>query len=192
MRRMFKVVEVLALMVALSACVTVNIYFPAAQVERTAEQIVDDVYGKGKGDQSLFEDSGFVKRLADLIGPETAHAQEATSVSNSATRGLKEQIAGRHKDLLPFYGAGNVGITRDGYLEVLETKGLSLQEVAALRRLVQADNSDRQRLYAEVARALNIDPGQVKKVEEIFAGQWQEKAASGWMVQRADGKWATK
>jgi uncharacterized protein len=192
MRRMFKVVEMLALMVALSACVTVNIYFPAAQVERTAEQIVDDVYGKGKGDQSLLEESGIVRRLAVLLGPETAHAQEATTVSNSAIRGLKEQIAGRHKDLLPFYGAGNVGITRDGYLEVLETKGLSLQEVAALRRLVQADNSDRQRLYAEVARALNIDPGQVKKVEEIFAGQWQEKAASGWMVQRADGKWAKK
>jgi uncharacterized protein len=192
MRRTIKTVQTLALLLALSACVTVNIYFPAAQVERTAEQIVDDVYGKSAGEQSFLERTGALHLLAGLLAPSTAHAQEATTVSNSAIRGLKEQISGRHQELLPFYGSGNVGITREGYLEVLETKGLSLQQVAALKRLVQADNNDRQKLYAEVAKALNLDPGQVKKVEEIFARQWQDKAGSGWPIQNADGKWTGK
>jgi uncharacterized protein len=192
MRPKIRTVQTLALLFALSACVTVNIYFPAAQVERTAEQFVDDVYGKGAKEQSFLERTGLLQRMAELIGPDTAHAEEATSVSNSAIRGLKEQIGNRHRELLPYYEAGNVGITREGFLDVLETKGLSLQQVAALKRLVQADNSDRQRLYAEVAKALNLDPGQVKQVEEIFAKQWQDKAGSGWPVQKADGKWGKK
>ncbi len=42
-----KTAQVLSLMtfLAVAACVTVNIYFPAAQVEKAAENIVDDVYG---------------------------------------------------------------------------------------------------------------------------------------------------
>ena len=31
-------------MAALSACVTINIYFPAAAAERVADRIVDEVY----------------------------------------------------------------------------------------------------------------------------------------------------
>ena len=192
MRRVIGAVKMFGLLFLLSACVTVNIYFPAAQVERTAEQIVDDIYGTGAKEQSLLEGRGLVQRLAGLVGPSAAHAEEATTVSNSTIRGLKEQIGQRHQELLPYYGSESVGITTDGYLEVRETKGLTLQQVAALKRLVQADNSDRQKLYAEVARALNLDPGQVKKVEEIFARQWQDKAASGWLVQKADGKWVKK
>ena len=39
--RLFSVLAVLAI---LAGCITVNIYFPAAKVEKTAEKIVDDVY----------------------------------------------------------------------------------------------------------------------------------------------------
>jgi hypothetical protein len=38
----------LALLVLIAGCVTVNVYFPAAQVERTAEKIVDEVYQEKK------------------------------------------------------------------------------------------------------------------------------------------------
>ncbi|MDH3384147.1 MAG: hypothetical protein OEM42_08820, partial [Deltaproteobacteria bacterium] len=41
----FSVLTVLALLVG---CVTVNVYFPAAQVEKTAEKIVDEVYQEKK------------------------------------------------------------------------------------------------------------------------------------------------
>ncbi|MCB5184713.1 hypothetical protein LG201_05805 [Methylobacillus gramineus] len=34
----------LALMLALSACVTINIYFPAAAAEKAADRIIDDVW----------------------------------------------------------------------------------------------------------------------------------------------------
>ncbi|MFP4071861.1 MAG: DUF1318 domain-containing protein [Desulfovibrionales bacterium] len=187
MKQLIRTVQVLAVMVMATACVTVNIYFPAAKVERTADQIVDDVYGQ---DNSGAKDqSSLLMRMAQWLGPRSVYAQDATSVSNSAIRGLKAQIADRHQQLVPFYNKGNVGIDRKGYLQVLNTDGLSLQEVATVKRLVQADNSNRQKLYREVASALNIDPGQIAKVEEIFAEKWREKAGSGWMVQSDDGKW---
>jgi len=41
---MKKCIGLLVLVSALTACVTINIYFPAAAAERVADQIIDDVW----------------------------------------------------------------------------------------------------------------------------------------------------
>lgn len=194
--------SVLAVLALVAGCVTVNVYFPAAQVEKTAEKIVDDVYREKKEPpnrepaekpRSWNEGDTFrgIVRLA-RFGPAPAFAEEATTVSNAAIRGLKEQIARRHRELLPYYQQGQAGITRDGFLEVRGTSGLGLPQVAALKRLVDADNAARRQLYEEVARALNLKPEQVPQVRKIFAKQWREKAQAGWAVQSDDGQWGRK
>jgi uncharacterized protein YdbL (DUF1318 family) len=194
--------SVLAALAIIAGCVTVNIYFPAAQVEKTAEKIVDEVYQEktepprqepAKKPQSLNERGIFhsIARLA-LFGPAQAFAEEATTVSNAAIRGLKDQIAQRHQELLPYYRQGQVGIDRDGFLEVRETGGLGLPQVASLKRLVNADNAARRQLYEEVGKALNLKPDQVPQVRQIFAKQWRDKAEAGWAVQADDGKWGRK
>ena len=199
LRLSFSVLAVLAL---IAGCVTVNVYFPAAQVEKTAEKIVDEVYQEKKEPptqepadkpRSLNEGETIrgIVRLA-RFGPAPAFAEEATTVSNAAIRGLKEQIGQRHKELLPFYQQGQVGITRDGFLEVRGTSGLGLPQVASLKRLVEADNAARRQLYEEVANALNLKPDQVSQVRKIFAKQWREKAQAGWVVQADDGQWGRK
>ena len=198
-RNFFSVLAVLALVVG---CVTVNVYFPAAQVEKTAEKIVDEVYQEKKeppkqepaekprswNDGDVFR--GIV-RLARL-GPAPAFAEEATTVSNAAIRGLKEQIGQRHRELVPFYRQGQVGITRDGFLEVRGTSGLALPQVASMKRLVDADNAARRQLYEEVAKALTLKPDQVSQVQKIFAKQWRDKAQAGWAVQADNGQWGRK
>src|SRR5512132_704418 len=195
----FSILVVLAL---IAGCVTVNVYFPAAQVEKTAEKIVDEVYREkmetpkqepAEKPRSLNEGGVFrgIARLA-RFGPAPAFAEEATSVSNAAIRGLKEQIGQRHRELLPFYEQGQVGITRDGFLEVRGTGGLALPQVAALKRLVEADNAARRQLYDEVAKALNLKPEQVSQIRKIFAKQWRDKAQTGWEVQADDGTWGRK
>ena len=194
--------SVLALLVLIAGCVTVNVYFPAAQVERTAEKIVDEVYrekqappaqGPAEKPQSR-NDRGIFRSIARLarVGASPANAEEATTVSNAAIRGLKDQIGQRHGQLLPFYQQGQVGITRDGFLEVRDTGGLPLPQTAALKRLVDADNAARRQLYEEVARALNLAPDQVPQVRRIFAKQWRDKAQAGWAVQGDDGQWGRK
>jgi hypothetical protein len=39
-----KSISLLALIAGLSACVTINIYFPAAAAEKAADKIIDDVW----------------------------------------------------------------------------------------------------------------------------------------------------
>jgi uncharacterized protein YdbL (DUF1318 family) len=193
---------VLAVLALIAGCVTVNVYFPAAQVEKTAEKIVDEVY-QDKTEPPKQEptekprslnDGGPIRGMVRLVrlGPAPAFAEEATTVSNAAIRGLKERIGQRHRELLPFYTEGRVGITRDGFLEVRGTSGLGLSQVAALKRLVDADNGDRRQLYEEVAKALNLKPDQVSQVRKIFAKQWRDKAQAGWAVQSDDGQWGRK
>lgn len=188
-----------AVLAIAAACVTVNIYFPAARVEMTAKEIVGEVYREKEPPPEpreeprsrLREGIPAIVRFARL-GPAPAHAEEATTVSNASIRALKDQIARRHRDLLPYYQGGQAGINREGYLEVRSTEGLALPQVAALKRLVDADNTARRELYEEVARALNLTPEQVPRVREIFAKEWREKAQGGWWVQADDGQWARK
>jgi uncharacterized protein YdbL (DUF1318 family) len=183
----------LCFFVSIAACVTVNIYFPAAEVEKAAEKIVDEVYGQDKKaplDNSS-EQSAWHKFLAHL-GPQQAWAQDATSISNAAIRGLKQTLAKHHQQLKPFYDQGTLGITRDGYLQIRNISNLSLGKVAMLRKLVQQDNQARKNLYQEVTSALNLDPSQIDRVEKIFARQWKDKASSGWWVQKDDQSWTRK
>ena len=62
----------------------------------------------------------------------------------------------------------------DGYVSIGNTKGLGLKEKRDLNSLVDAENSDRKKLYAEVAKALNIDSSQIPKIAGIFATEWQK------------------
>ena len=195
----FSVMAVLAL---IAGCITVNIYFPAAQVEKTAEKIVEEVYQEKKEPPKQeptekprsSNGRGMFCSIARLarFGPAPAFAEEATTVSNAAIRGLKDQIAQRHQELLPYYQQGQVGINKDGFLEVRGTGGLALPQVASLKRLVDADNAARRQLYDEVAKALKLKPDQVPQIRQIFAKQWRDQAQRGWAVQGDDGQWGRK
>lgn len=180
-----------------SACVTVNIYFPAAAVERAADRIVKETWGEpaapAKKDQPQSRIlSPEALNLAYFWAAE-AHAQEADiNISNPAIRALKDSIRNRSEGIKPFMDRGNVGITRDGLLTVRSTEGLNLKERAEVRQLVDAENQDREALYLEIAKANNIARDSVPKIKTIFARSWIEQARSGWWIQDAQGNWRKK
>ena len=182
----------------LTACVTVNIYFPAAAVERAAEQIVKETWGsvpaepvKKEQPQSRISKPETAFALLSFVGE--AHAQEADiNVSNPAIRALKDSIKQRSESLKSYMDRGNVGITRDGLLTVRTTEGLSLKERAEVQQLVDAENRDREALYVEIAKANNIATESVPKIKAIFAKSWVEQARPGWYVQDAQGNWRKK
>ena len=60
-----------------------------------------------------------------------------------AIRALKESIRKRSGELKPFLGSGSVGIGHDGMLVALNLDGVPLRDQATLRRLVSAENRDR-------------------------------------------------
>lgn len=181
-----------------SACVTVNIYFPAAAVERAADQIVKETWGsaprepvkKEQPQSHIFERGAAFAKLGFVA---EAHAQEADiNVSNPAIRSLKDSIKNRSESLKPYMDRGNVGITRDGLLTLRSTEGLSLKERAEVQQLVDAENRDREALYAEIAKANNIARQAVPKIKAIFAKSWAEQAQPGWYIQDAQGNWMKK
>ena len=182
----------------ISACVTVNIYFPAAAVERAAEQIVKETWG-GPGEpakappkpQSYNPFSPMRTVSLNVIGE--AHAQEADiNVSNPAIRALKDSIKQRSNAIKPYMDRGNVGIGQDGLLVIRGTDGLNLKERAEVQQLVEAENRDREALYAEIAKANNIPKENIPKIKSIFAKTWIEQAQPGWWIQDSQGNWKKK
>ncbi|MBP1659349.1 MAG: putative rane protein [Candidatus Aminicenantes bacterium] len=176
------------------ACITVNIYFPEATVKQAAAEIVDEIR-KTEGEKKA---SDAVAGMPGLPGPSSfslvpaAYAQEATNVSTPAIRALKDSMKARFALLQPYFAAGNIGESNKGYLDVRDETGLNLQAKAALRNLVKDENGDRTKLYAEVAKALNIEASQIERIEKIFAAEWAKSAAAGWWVQNEDGTWVKK
>ncbi|MEN6561475.1 MAG: DUF1318 domain-containing protein [Acidobacteriota bacterium] len=176
------------------ACITVNIYFPEATVKQAAAEIVDEI-------RKTDAEKKAAEPVAELTGPRgsaafslvpAAYAQEATSVSTPAIRALKESMKNRFVSLQPYFAAGNIGESNKGLLDVRDEAGLNLQAKAALRNLVKDENGDRTKLYAEVAKALNIEAGQVERIQKIFAAEWAKSAASGWWIQQENGAWVKK
>ena len=187
----------------MTSCVTINIYFPAAAVEKAADRIVDEVWGDEStnpkkeeeqdkiGPQSRIKDSiWFVIRT---LGPREAFAQEADiNVTTPAIRALTDSIQARADSIKSFMDSGNVGISNDGLLVIRSAEGLNLKDKARLTRLIEAENNDRNALYAEITKANNFSPDKVSDVQKIFAGSWTKKARGGWWVQEADGTWHQK
>jgi hypothetical protein len=162
------------------ACVTINIYFPAEKVESVAGEIVEDIRGSqsqeekeskesDEKEKSFFDDRHFTVSLVAV-----AWAEDVTAVSNPTIRTLKQQMKERFKMLKPWFDQQVLKEGDDGYVVIAQTGGLGLKEKNEIRKLVDAENSDRKALYRAVAEALQIDPGQIDRIGRIFAEQWQK------------------
>jgi uncharacterized protein len=189
MRTIFKAATFLVVFV-LSSCVTVNVYFPAAEVQRAADKIVDDV--RTKGEKSVEPVPGpssgldFFKRFS--LGTSEVYAQVNIDVSSPAIRGIREAMKNRFSQLKPFYDSGAVGESNKGLVEARDA-GLSLQDKSRVNKLVDQENKDRTALYSEIATANKLGPESVLQIQKLFANSWRGKSHPGWWVQGDDGTW---
>ena len=188
----------------ISACVTINVYFPAAEVESAAKEFVGEVLkGDGgetpeKDDQSGLPDAHDVRLLAPHLNPLNwfigqAHAQGADiTLSSPAINALKEKMKTRFSNSLQAYLNQNVvGFTNDGLVEVVDASQLSLRDRQSIKAVVADENRDRTALYREVAIA-NDHPEWEEQIREAFVKQWIAQASAGWMYQNAAGQWVKK
>lgn len=193
MKRSLWFVLFLSLLLTL-ACVTVNVYFPAAEVQQAADKIVGEV--RGEQPQSMIAPSpqSMLKRELRnfLFPPQEAYAQADVNVTTPNIRALKASLKERFKELRPLFDRGVIGETNDGRVDIRSTEGLNLQEKAQVNRLVKAENSDREALYLEIAKANDMPPGDVPKIAELFANSWRKDAAKGWWIQKDNGDWVKK
>ncbi len=189
-------VLVLLLTMGLLSCVTINIYFPAEQVEKAAEDIVGEIRKQSQDQEKPpakpDKESSLPWIHRWIFSVRSAYAAQETVVSNAAIRQLKSRLARHDSQLSPYFQRGVLGEGADGYVVILNAGALSIKERAALRRLVNMVNADRRALYEEVARALNVNLNQVGRIAQVFAKEWQRTARQGWFIQTPDGNWRKK
>jgi len=179
----------------LAACVTVNVYFPASAAERAADIIVRDVYDAGEQDgkpTSLRVPSLGAASLAllDWLVPAAAAQQPDINIATPAISALRRAMEARHAQLRPYYDSGAIGMQADGLIVLRDPKPVPLDARNVVKKLVADENADRNRLYAEVAKA-NAHPEWEPDIRRIFAGAWVENAPAGWWFQGGSG-WSQK
>lgn len=191
----------LFLLLLVTACVTINVYFPAEAAVKAADRIILDVYGEAKEDkkapaqepQSIRPQPGMpaqigMQMLDWLIAP--AHAEADISVNTPAIRQLQASMEQRHRQLAAHYNSGAVGMTDDGRITLRDQKLVPLKERNAVKGLVAQENGDRDALYAEIARA-NGHPEWEAEIRQTFARRWVANARSGWYYMQG-GAWKQK
>ncbi|TAK61649.1 YdbL family protein [Methylobacter sp.] len=186
--------------ILLTACVTINIYFPAAAAEKAADEIIKDIQKntpqqtEPKPKASLPDWQVSVYQLIDnainvVVSP--AQAEEANLAIDSAEiRQLRATMEARFASLQPLYAAGYIGIQADGLLAVRDIGSVPLKDRNQVNKLVTAENADRQNLYQAIANA-NGHPEWTAQIKSTFAGRWVSNAQSGWWYQ-SSGSWKQK
>lgn len=198
------------LAVALTACVTINVYFPAAEAREAAKQFVEKVINEtdapaesakpGGGSASLHVpwDERVVAGLArvdvaSLMGIGTAYAQSQPDITikTPAIQAIQSRMEQRfNAQLRPAFDAGALGFTGDGMITVRDAAQLALKDRVTVNQAVAEDNRDRAAVYREIAVA-NGHPEWEPRIREVFAKQWIASARSGWWYQ-SGGSWKQK
>ncbi len=186
----------LGFMIVFAACVTVNIYFPAAAIQKAADEIVDDVRGireeKQPEGKKNDKQSSIIDSIRGFVGPREAQAQINVEVSTPAIRGLKQAMKDNFAQLKPFYDKGAIGENNTGFVEQRDAGSLNLKEKADLNRFLGQENNNRNALYGEIMKANKLGADSLPKIQKIFANSWREKSQPGWWIQNDGGGWEKK
>ncbi|MDH3598398.1 MAG: YdbL family protein [Candidatus Tectomicrobia bacterium] len=207
---------IIAMLTLTCARITVNVYFPAAELEDAAAKIeqeirtdtpnggAPDASSPGPSSDSTPKAPAGGKPQGSVlwplwrhvrlhIGPAIAEAQGINvNIQTPTIRGLIASRKQRYASLRPLLDQCILGETASGLVELTSQPGVSLKDKARAKQLRDQENRDRQSLYKEIAAANNLPAGRIGDVAAIFANVNQRDARSGWCVQEANGKWKKK
>ena len=188
---------------ALSACVTINVYFPAAEAKEAAKDFVEKVIGEDAipADTSPAKPPGggmaqLLRRIdpLSLVGIGAAYAQDQPDINmkTPAIQAIQSRMTSRFDATLrKGFDAGALGFGKDGMVVLREPAQLELKDRAGMQAAVADDNRDRKAVYHEVAVA-NGHPEWEAQIREVFAKQWVDSARGGWWYQDTGGNWKQK
>ena len=182
----------------LTACVTINVYFPAAEAKEAAKEFVEKVIGD-EAQQAQPEKpkgGGMALRFDPLmllgIGPAYAQGAPDITIKTPAIQAIQSRMESRFDaSLRAGFDSGALGFTRDGLVVVRDAAKLQLKDRVAVNQAVADDNRDRKAVYHEVAVA-NGHPEWEAQIRDVFAKQWVDSARGGWWYQDKGGAWKQK
>ena len=200
MRRLVGMPILVAL--ALCACVTINVYFPAAEAKEAARQFVEKVIGDDAqpsppaatppGDGGMAVRGVRFDPLALLgIGSAYAQSQPDITIRTPAIQAIQSRMEQRFNGTLrPHFDSGALGFGQDGLVVVRDASALAIKDRVAVNAAVADDNRDRKAVYREIAVA-NGHPEWEDQIRDVFARQWIASARAGWWYQQG-GSWKQK
>ena len=197
-----------AALLAVAACVTINVYFPEKAIEDLSQQIEEEVQKKaaeidegqtpaeeGEGQPQAERPAGRTGLFDTLLGVSPAYASDvpAPEVSNPAIRKIIDSRAARAGRLGEFKAMGVIGENNQALVEIRALDQLEdLRLRSEVQKLVRAENEDRERLFKEIAAAKSVDLSQLPRIRETYAATLRANAAPGEWIQSADGEWVQK
>lgn len=189
--------------VLLTACVTINVYFPAAEAKAAAKQFVEKVIGDGAQQAAPAPDQGsdgggmatrtfrFDPLMLIGISPAYAQGRPDITIKTPAIQAIQARMEARFNGTLRAgFDSGALGFGSDGLIVVRDAGQLGLKDRVAVNQAVADDNRDRKAVYREVAVA-NGHPEWEGQIRDVFAKQWIASARSGWWYQ-SGGSWKQK
>ncbi|MCD9028446.1 YdbL family protein [Luteimonas sp. BDR2-5] len=192
-----------AAVLALTACVTINVYFPAAEAKEAAREFVENVIGSEAaaspaaqpeapvpGGGMALRSPGFDPWLLLGIGSAQAQTPDIT-IRTPAIQAIQSRMEQRFNSTLrPHFDSGALGFGGNGLIVVRDASQLAIKDRVAVNAAVADDNRDRQAVYREIAVA-NGHPEWESQIRDVFARQWIASARSGWWYQEG-GTWKQK
>ncbi|MGL6290429.1 MAG: YdbL family protein [Silanimonas sp.] len=206
--------------VLLASCVTINVYFPAAEAQKAAEEFVEDVIGEAPaasgGSASLHDGEAGRFVAATLEGREaspervfshaewrfdpvgffigSAQAQDNVDIRirTPAIQAIQSRMTERFQGTLaPLFDAGALGFGNDGLIVLRDPAKVPLAQRTAANQAVAEENRDRNAVYREIAVA-NGHPEWEDQIRQTFAKEWVAQARAGWWYQDSAGAWKQK
>lgn len=118
---------------------------------------------------------------------------------------IEERINERYKTRLKkLLDDGKIGLNNKGYVELRAevAEKLELKEKSEIKKIVEAENKDRDELIKTVAKVNNLAKEQGPLLQKAYIKAYREKALPGWWIQEDDkvledgtvqkGKWVQK
>lgn len=186
------------MLLLITACVTVNIYFPAAAAEKVADEIIEGIQNEQEHNTPSESESSIgmpsLSRLIDtILGFSISNAQAAEanlSIDTAEIRAIRARMTQRFTQLNLAYSQGYIGIVANGLLSVRAPGAVPLKDRNKIQQLVAAENKDRASLYQAIAVG-NGHPDWAASIKATFAKRWIGNARSGWWYQ-VNGAWTQK
>lgn len=207
MRKPLLLAAILLPFFLLASCVTINVYFPAAEAQQAAREFVEDVIGEapagaGGGSASVPREAlpqwVLLRRewrfdpVGVFIG--SAHAQERADITirTPAIQAIQQRMAERFQSTLaPLFDSGALGFGNDGLVVLRDPARVPLAQRTAATQAVADENRDRRAVYREIAVA-NGKPEWEEQIRQTFAREWVAQARPGWWYQDSAGNWKQK
>lgn len=201
--------------VMLTACVTINVYFPAAEAKEAAKEFVEKVIGDQAatttpqvkpadggppgGSAALPAPAPQWRQLASridwlaLAGIGSAQAQSPDiSIKTPAIQAIQSRMAQRFdSQLRAHFDSGALGFTSSGTVSVRDAAKIPLSDRVGVNQAVADQGRDSAAVYREIAVA-NGHPEWEAQIRQVFARQWIDSAKGGWWYQDAGGGWKQK